>query len=124
VPRCVDDRDVDRSVLEERPVVAAPEQAFTRRDRDRRVLANVPERLRVARVDLDPEDVERLDGARDLEESFRLEVEVEVQQDVDVRAGALAERRQLLTQGGEDVAIRVQLGERSLARETRRMQIR
>ena len=67
------------------------------------------QRLRVARVDLDPEDVEGLDGPRDLEEAFRLEVEIEVHEDVHVRPGALAEGRELIAQGLQHGTLRVQL---------------
>ena len=94
-----------------------------RRDGNRRLFPNVAQCLRVARVDLDPEDVERLDRARDLQEPFRLEVEVQVQEDVDVGARSFTERRQLLAQCSEHVAIRVQLGEGALAREARRVEV-
>ena len=88
------------------------------------MVADVAQRLRVARVDLHPEDVEGRDRLRDLQEALRLEVEVQVHEDVDVRAGALTKRGELLPERPQDVAIGVQLGEAAPAREAGRVQVR
>jgi hypothetical protein len=77
---------------------------------------------RRARVDLDPQDVEGRDGPGHLQEPLGLEVEVQVDQDVDVEPGALAERRELVAGGGEDVAVGIELGEALAAREPRVVQ--
>ena len=82
------------------------------------------QRLRIARVDLDPEQVVRLHGARHLEEALGFEVEVEVDQDVDVGPRPLAEGRQLITDRGEHVALGVQLRKVVAAGEARRVQAR
>jgi hypothetical protein len=124
VPGDVDDRHVHRVALEERAVVAAAEEALARGHRDLAALADVPEPARRARVDLDPQDVERLDGPGDLQESLGLEVEVQVDQDVDIEPGALAERRELVAGRGEHVPVGVELGEALAAREPRVVQAR
>src|SRR5439155_13491342 len=106
------------------PVVAPTKEALARGDRDSGGPADVRERLRVARVDLDPEDVEGLDRAGDLQEPFRLEVEVEVHEDVDVGTDTLAERRELVAERLDDGALGVQLGEsRTATREARRVEV-
>ena len=68
------------------------------------------ERLGIARVDLDPEQIVGLHGARHLQEALGFEVEVEVDQDVDIRAGALAKGGQLIADRADHVALGIELG--------------
>ena len=87
-------------------------------------MARAASRPRVAGIALDPEDVEGLDGAGHLQEPLGLEVEVQVHEDVHVGSGALAEGGQLVADGVQHVAVRVQLGEaRPPPREAGRVQV-
>jgi hypothetical protein len=61
--------------------------------------ANVPKRLSVISVDLDPEHVEVGDRAQYFQISFGLGVEIEIEQQIDVLAGAVVERlHQVITE--------------------------
>ena len=80
--------------------------------------------LATARVDLDPEQIVGLHGARHLQEALGFEVEVEIDQDVDVRAGALAKGGQLIADRAEHVALGIELGEVVAAGEAGRVQAR
>ena len=115
VPRRVDDGHVHGVVLEVRAVVAPAEQALARGHGHGRAAPDISERLRVSRVDLDPEEIERLHGAGHGDEALRLVVEVEVHEDVHVRPRALPESGELIPDGAHHVAVGVQLG-KALAR--------
>src|SRR6516165_529263 len=71
--------------------------------------ADVAERLRVEAVDLDPEHVEVGDLAQDLQVAFGLGVEIAVEQDVDIRACAVADRFQVHAQVAQDLAVDIDL---------------
>src|SRR5207248_2760749 len=60
IPGHVDDHRVHRALLEERAVLAPPKQALAAGDRNRGARADVAQRLRVADIRFDPEQVERL----------------------------------------------------------------
>ena len=76
-----------------------PNRHLARRNGDRGPLADVAQRGGMARVDLDPEQVERLHRPRHLQKTLGLVVEVQVDQDVHIRPGALAEGGELLADG-------------------------
>src|SRR5262249_35162828 len=86
------------------------EQRFAGRDRMRTMPADQAQRLRGEAVDLNPKHVERRQLAQNLEVTFGLGVEVEVEQQIDVRAGALADGFQMQAQILEKVTVDVELG--------------
>ena len=74
------------------PEATAPVEVLAGADRHRRDVADVRERARVEEVDFEPEQVERLERARDTGDALGLEVEVEVDDRPRRAAGALGER--------------------------------
>ena len=70
------------------------------------------EDLGVIDVELEPGQAEIVERAHDLEIPLGLEIEVEVEVNADVRPGALAQRLELIAQGGDDVAVGVERGAR------------
>jgi len=60
-------------------------------------------------VDLDPEHVEIDNGAQDLKIAFGLGVEVEVEQDVDIRPGAVTDGFEMGAQIAQHLAVDVDL---------------
>src|SRR3981189_1644127 len=68
------------------------------------------QRFRTKTVDLDPEHVEVGNGAQDFQIAFGLGVEVEVEQDVDIRSGAVANGLQMHAQIAQYFAVDVDLG--------------
>ena len=56
----------------------------------RALAAYKAKRLRIEGIDLDPEHVHIFDCAQDLQIAFGLGVEVEVEQQIDIRSGAVA----------------------------------
>ena len=62
-----------------------------------------------------------LAGPRDLDVAFRLEVEIGVKVDADVRTRALPEGREALGNGGKRRAVGVKFGMARAARKTRLM---
>lgn len=72
--------------------------------------SDITEGFRTEAVDLDPEHVEVGNGAQDLQITFGLGVEVAIQQDVDVRTRAVADRLQMHMQVAQDLAVDVDLG--------------
>src|SRR5262245_867340 len=77
------------------------------------------ERLRIERIDLDPEDIHILDFTQDAEIALGPRIEVEVEQDVDVRTRSLAHDRQVFAQAVENIALDIAL-RRMRASEARR----
>src|SRR5450432_18 len=71
---------------------------------------DIAERFRIETVDLDPEHVEVGNGAQDFEIAFGLGVEIQVEQDVDVRSGAVADRFKMHPQIAQDLAVDIDLG--------------
>ena len=92
VPDDVDGGDVHSARLEVGPEVAAPVEVLPRADRHRRDVADVRERAGIEEVDLEPEQVERLERLRNADAALRLEVEVEVDDRPRVAAGSVCER--------------------------------
>src|SRR6266481_4044758 len=75
----------------------------------RTLAPDIAERFGIETVDLDPEHVEVGNGAQDLEITFGLGVEVEIEQDVDVRPGAIADRLEMRVQIAQYLAVHVDL---------------
>src|SRR6266480_5002900 len=67
------------------------------------------ERFGIETVDLDPEHVEVGNGAQDLEIAFSLGVEVEVEQDVDIRPGTLTDGFEMAAQVAQHLAVDIDL---------------
>src|SRR5581483_10345090 len=115
VPRHVDDRIVDRLVLEGRAEVAPAVDRLKRRDRRAAGVADARQARRVVEVDLEPDEVERLQRPRQPDISVDLVVEVGVEMQPDALARTFAERRKLVDRGGGDVRIGVKLWKTRLA---------
>src|SRR5713101_1689113 len=75
----------------------------------RTLTPDIAERFGIEAVDLDPEHVEVGNGAQDLEIAFGLGVEVEVEQDVDLRPGAVADGLQMAAQTAQHLAVDIDL---------------
>src|ERR1700686_3706490 len=71
---------------------------------------DIAERFRIEAVDLDPEHVEVGNGAQDFQIAFGLGVEIQVEQDVDIRSGAVADRFKMHPQIAQDLAVDIDLG--------------
>src|SRR6201991_150378 len=71
---------------------------------------DIAERLRAEAVDLDPEHVEIFDRAQDLQIALGLSVEVEVKQDVDVGASAIADGLEMHAKVAQHLSINIDLG--------------
>src|SRR5581483_2135827 len=67
------------------------------------------QRFRIVGVDLDPEHVEVLDRAQNLQIAFGLGVEIEVEQDIHVRSGAVADRFEMHAQVAQHLALDIDL---------------
>ena len=80
-------------------------------------VADQPQAFRIVGIDLQPEQIVGLAGARDLDVALGFEVEVGVEQDAHVVAGALAEGRQPVGDGGQHRAVGIELGIARAARE-------
>src|SRR6185503_13033237 len=74
---------------------------LARGDRHRRAVADQAQALGIVGIDLEPEQVVGLAGARDLDVALGLEVEVAVEKDAHLVARALAERGQSVGDGGQ-----------------------
>src|SRR6478752_2764951 len=72
--------------------------------------ADIAERLRIEAVDLDPEHVHVFDRAQDLQIAFGLGVEVQVEQQIDIGAGTIADRFEMHAEVTQYRAIDVDLG--------------
>src|SRR5882757_2574496 len=75
----------------------------------RTLTPDIAERFRIEAVDLYPEHVEIGNGAQDIEITFGLGVEVEVEQDVDIRPGAIADGLEMRAQVAQYLALDVDL---------------
>ena len=84
----------------------------------RTLAPDIAERFGIETVDLDPEHVEVGNGAQDLEIAFGLGVEVEVEQDVDIRPGALADGFKMCAQVAQYLAVDIDFRRKGRA-ETR-----
>jgi hypothetical protein len=71
---------------------------------------DVAERFRTETVDFDPEHVEVGDGAQDLQIAFGLGVEIEVEQDIDIRTCAVADGFEMHAQVVQHLAVDIDLG--------------
>ena len=92
VPDHVDRRDVHPARFEIRAEATARVEVLARADRHGRDVADVGERGRIEEVDLEPEQIERLQRLRDPHAAFRLEVEVEVDDRARVAPSPLGKR--------------------------------
>src|SRR5215470_13040753 len=72
---------------------------------------DVPERLGAVAVDFDPENVEVGDCSENLEIAFGLCVEIEVEQNVDIRAGAVTQGFEMHDQIAQHLALDIDLGQ-------------
>src|SRR5262249_16343462 len=79
-------------------------------DRMRALPADQRQRFRIIAVDLDPEHVEVFDRAQDLQVAFGLCVEIEIQQDIDVRPGTVPNRFEVHAQISQYLPLDVDLG--------------
>ena len=100
------------------PVVAAAEQALAGGDRNHGALADVAQRRRDRECRSRPRRGRTAPWRAPLEEALGLVVEVEVDQDVDVRPGALAEGGELIADRVDNLAVGVELGEALAARRS------
>src|ERR1700686_5366830 len=75
----------------------------------RTLTPDIAECFRIKAVDLDPEHVEVGNGAQDLQVTFGLGVEVEVEQNIDVRPGAVADGFEMGAQIAQYLAVDVDL---------------
>src|SRR5713226_8809272 len=75
----------------------------------RTLTPDIAECFGIEAVDFDPEHVEVGNGAQDLEITFGLCVEVEVEQDVNVRPGAIADYLEMGAQVAQYLAVHVDL---------------
>src|SRR5258708_34994944 len=71
---------------------------------------DIAEGFRIEAVDLDPEHVEVRNGAQDFQITFGLGVEVEVEQDIDIGPGAIADHLEMRAQIAQHLAVDVDLG--------------
>src|SRR6266702_152458 len=76
----------------------------------RALAADVAERLRVETVDLDPEQVHILDRAQDLQIALGLGVEVEIEQQIDIGPGAVADRLEMHAEIAQHGAVDIDFG--------------
>ena len=90
IPGRVDNGDIHRLFAEVGHELAQAEERLARADRMRALLADGAERLRHKGVDFDPEYIEIRDRPQDLEIAFGLGVEIQIEQDVDIRACTVA----------------------------------
>src|SRR5262249_43451137 len=109
VPGHVDDADVHRIVLEVVLELAAAEEGFAACERRRDRAADQGKRTRIEAVDLDPHQPGSLDRAHEANVALGLEVEIEIEQALDVLAGAVAECCELLVKGCFDGERRIEL---------------
>src|SRR5829696_4124620 len=110
VPDGVDDRDVHRLFLEIRQELAHAEEGLARADRVSALLADVRERPGIVGVELDPEEVEVFEGADDADKSLRPGVEIQVQQDLYIRARAIAKRLEMGPDAPDERPVDVEAG--------------
>ena len=103
VPDDVDGGDVHSARLEKRPEAAAPIEILARADRHRSDVSHVGERPRVEEIDLEPQEVEGLEHARDAGAAFGLQVEVEVDDGPRGGSGSLAKRLEQTDEGFRDL---------------------
>src|ERR1700730_12719488 len=75
----------------------------------RTLTPDIAECFGIEAVDLDPEHVEIGNGAQDLKIAFGLGIEVEVEQDVDIRPGAVTDGFELVAQITQPLAVDVDL---------------
>src|SRR5713226_5444524 len=71
---------------------------------------DIAEGFGIEAVDLDPEHVEVGNGAQDFQIALGLGVEIQVEQDVDIRSCAVADRFEMHAQIAQDLAVDIDLG--------------
>src|SRR3954471_17605606 len=76
----------------------------------RALAPDVAERLRIERIDLDPEKIQVRNGAQDPEVALGLGVEIEVEQDVDIRTRAFAQCLEVHDEVVQHFTVDVELG--------------
>ncbi len=74
----------------------------------RAVAADITERLGIVAIDLDPEHVEVGDFAQDFQIAFGLGVEIEIEQDIDIGPGAVANGFQMHAQVAQHLAVDIE----------------
>src|SRR5215831_2165580 len=116
VPGCVDDGHIHRLLAEIGQEFAQAKERLAGRDRVPALAANEAQRLWIEGVDLDPKHIEIGDGAQNLEIAFGLGVEVEIEQQVDVRSRTLADRFQMHAQVAQHVSVDVELRQKRHAK--------
>src|SRR5450631_1444030 len=72
--------------------------------------ADIAKRFRIKTVDLDPEHIEVGNCAQDFQITLGLGVEIQVEQDVDIRSGAVADGFKMHAQIAQDLAVDIDLG--------------
>src|SRR5258708_30395860 len=76
----------------------------------RTLTSDIAQRFGIEAVDLDPEHVEVGDFAQDLEITFGLGVEIEIEQDIDIRSGAVADGFEMHAQITQYLSLDIDLG--------------
>src|SRR5262249_33633426 len=109
VPGYVDDADVHGIILKEILELATAEKAFAARKRRSDRATDERERTRIEAVDLDPHESVPLERADEADIALGLEIEIEVDEELDVLAGALAQARKLLVELLLDPERRIEL---------------
>ena len=110
VPGHVDDRVIDRLVLEIGAELAPAIQRLAGRDRGAGRAPDQCQPGRVVEVDLEPHQVERLQRPRQFDIAVDLVIKVGVEMQPDIAAGAAAEGFQLRDRGLDDAMVDIELG--------------
>ena len=118
VPGQVDNADVHGIILEEIFELATAEKAFAAREGRSDRATDEGERARIEAVDLDPHQPVPLQRTDEADVALGLEVEIEIEEKLDVLAGAITERRKPLVELLLDLQRRVELGSAGRATET------
>src|SRR5262249_46804983 len=92
------------------------EQSLARADRVRTVTADIAQSLRVVAVDLDPEHLKIGNRPKNLQIALGLGVEVEIEQQIDIRTGAVADCFKMITQIAQHRFVDIQLGDKGNAK--------
>ena len=103
VPGQVDNTDVHGIILEEIFELATAEKAFAARERRSDRATDESERAWIEAVDLDPHQPVPLQRTDEADVALGLEVEIEIEEELDVLAGAITERPKLFVERILDV---------------------
>ena len=101
LPRNVDHHDIHRARLEIRPVIPNRRQVLTRSYRATRTVLNLAQPVGLIHVNLHPHHVELLQHSTNLNRGLWLNVEVQIQRNLNIRANSLLERPDVLLRMSE-----------------------